>query len=97
MTDDDYKKLMKSCGMPNSRSLYYALHQVADQVEQEIRKEIGMEWDMSYKKVNAALKAAESRYSYTLSVGPYEDLIEQLPEEEKYAKMKAKEVEDGGR
>ena len=35
MTDERYKKLMADVGMPESKSLFIALHQVANEVEQE--------------------------------------------------------------
>lgn len=39
MTDERYKAIMASLGMPNSRSLLSALQQVANEVTQEERKQ----------------------------------------------------------
>ena len=39
-TDERCKELMEQVGMPNSISLMIALQQVANEVEQKVRKEI---------------------------------------------------------
>jgi len=62
MTDNDYKSIMNSIGMPNSRSLLQGLQQVANQVEQEIRKELGLEWGDNYKTMSLAIKLAKARW-----------------------------------
>jgi len=40
MTDERYKKLMEDVGMPDSRSLFIALHMVANEVAQECNAEL---------------------------------------------------------
>ena len=44
MKDDRYKQLMLDLGMPDSQSLLGALQQVANEVEQEVRKELAVEY-----------------------------------------------------
>jgi hypothetical protein len=51
MNDDRLKQIMTDLGQPNSNSLYQALKQVANEVEQEVRYSICKEicWDLKEK------------------------------------------------
>ena len=40
MTDERCKQIMEQLGMPNSKSLYVAIYQVANETEQEVRKKL---------------------------------------------------------
>ena len=40
MTDKRCKQIMEQLGMSNSKSLYMALYQVANETEQEVRKKL---------------------------------------------------------